>query len=56
MERINAGKAGIKDIDNLLTLTRVMRKAALCGLGQAAPIPIVSTIEHFRHEYMRKLS
>ena len=55
MERINAGKAGIKDIDNLLTLTRVMRKAALCGLGQAAPIPIVSTIEHFRHEYMRKL-
>ncbi|NLG32975.1 MAG: NADH-quinone oxidoreductase subunit NuoF [Syntrophomonadaceae bacterium] len=55
MERINAGKAGIKDIDNLLTLTRVMRKAALCGLGQAAPIPIVSTIEHFRHKYMRKL-
>ncbi|MDD3364229.1 MAG: NADH-quinone oxidoreductase subunit NuoF [Syntrophomonas sp.] len=55
MEKINAGKASQKDIDNLLLLTRVMQKAALCGLGQAAPFPIQSTIKHFAHEYARKI-
>ncbi|MDD4402561.1 MAG: NADH-ubiquinone oxidoreductase-F iron-sulfur binding region domain-containing protein [Desulfitobacteriaceae bacterium] len=38
MEKINAGKANQKDIDNILLLSRVMPKAILCGLGQAAPI------------------
>jgi NADH-quinone oxidoreductase subunit F len=55
MEKINSGKANAKDIDNLLLLSKVMQKAALCGLGQAAPIPIESTLLHFRHEYERKL-
>ncbi len=55
MEKINAGKASQKDIDNILLLSRVMQKAALCGLGQAAPIPIQSTIKHFAHEYSRKI-
>ncbi len=55
MEKINSGRGTEKDIDNLLLLGRVMKKAALCGLGQAAPIPILSTIEHFKHEYSRKL-
>lgn len=55
MEKINAGLGTEKDIDNLLLLSKVMQKAALCGLGQAAPIPIESTIKHFRYEYMRKL-
>ncbi|MDD3268754.1 MAG: NADH-quinone oxidoreductase subunit NuoF [Syntrophomonadaceae bacterium] len=55
MEKINAGRATEADINNILLLARVMKKAALCGLGQAAPIPITSTIEHFGHEYRRKL-
>lgn len=55
MEKINSGKASRKDIDNLLLLTKIMQKAALCGLGQAAPIPIDSTIKHFEYEYARKL-
>lgn len=55
MEKINSGKASQKDIDNILLLSRVMQKAALCGLGQAAPIPIQSTIKHFAHEYSRKI-
>ena len=55
MEQINSGKGSEKDIDNILLLSKVMQKAALCGLGQAAPIPIESTIKHFRHEYMRKV-
>ncbi|MDD4802096.1 MAG: NADH-quinone oxidoreductase subunit NuoF [Syntrophomonas sp.] len=55
MEKINSGKATQKDIDNILLLSRVMKKAALCGLGQAAPIPIESTIKHFADEYARKI-
>ncbi len=55
MEKINSGKGSENDMDNILLLSRVMQKAALCGLGQAAPIPIESTIKHFRHEYMRKV-
>jgi len=55
MEKLNSGKGSEKDMDNILLLSKVMQKAALCGLGQAAPIPIESTIKHFRHEYMRKL-
>ncbi|HBQ27320.1 MAG TPA: NADH-quinone oxidoreductase subunit NuoF [Syntrophomonas sp.] len=55
MEKINSGKGSEKDLDNILLLSKVMHKAALCGLGQAAPIPIESTIKHFRHEYMRKV-
>ncbi|MDD4563188.1 MAG: NADH-quinone oxidoreductase subunit NuoF [Syntrophomonadaceae bacterium] len=55
MEKINSGRGSEKDMDNILLLAKVMQKAALCGLGQAAPIPIESTIKHFRHEYMRKV-
>ena len=55
MEKINSGKGSEKDLDNILLLSKVMHKAAVCGLGQAAPIPIESTIKHFRHEYMRKV-
>ncbi|MGI5920138.1 MAG: NADH-quinone oxidoreductase subunit NuoF [Syntrophomonadaceae bacterium] len=55
MEKINSGKASAKDIDNLSLLSKIMQKAALCGLGQAAPIPIDSTLKHFRYEYDRKL-
>lgn len=55
MQKINQGRGTEEDIDNLLLLSKVMQKAALCGLGQAAPIPIESTIIHFKHEYLRKM-
>ncbi|WP_054695100.1 NADH-quinone oxidoreductase subunit NuoF [Syntrophomonas palmitatica] len=55
MERINNGRGREADLDLLTLLSKVMQKAALCGLGQAAPIPIDSTIKHFKHEYLRKV-
>ncbi|SHH01365.1 NADH dehydrogenase subunit F [Thermosyntropha lipolytica DSM 11003] len=55
MQRINAGRGSEEDLENILVLSRVMQKASLCGLGQAAPIPIETTIKHFREDYMRKL-
>lgn len=55
MDKINSGKGNEADIEKLLLLARVMQKAALCGLGQAAPIPIESTIKHFRPAYLQKM-
>lgn len=56
MQKINRGDATLQDLDNLQLLCRVMTKACLCGLGQAAPGPILTTIEHFMPEYEQKLS
>ncbi|QGT99100.1 HoxF-like protein [Candidatus Syntrophocurvum alkaliphilum] len=56
MKQINSGKGTEKDLEKFLRLSKVMQNAALCGLGQAAPVPIESTIKHFEHEYRRKLT
>ena len=51
LERITAGKGKEGDVEKLLRLADTVRKASLCGLGQAAPNPVISTITHFRDEY-----
>jgi len=51
MTRITTGEAVQEDLDNLEALARVMADACLCPLGQAAPVPIMSTLKYFRDEY-----
>ncbi len=51
MTRIATGRAGEKDLDNLEALARTMTMACLCPLGQAAPVPIMTTLKYFREEY-----
>jgi NADH:ubiquinone oxidoreductase subunit F (NADH-binding) len=55
MKKIEAGQATPSDVQNLTTLSKVMTKACLCGLGQAAPTPILTTLEHFNDDYQRRL-
>jgi NADH-quinone oxidoreductase subunit F len=50
--RICQGKGEQGDIEKLEELGRVIRETSLCGLGQSAPNPVLSTIRHFRHEYV----
>jgi NADH-quinone oxidoreductase subunit F len=50
--RICEGKGEDADIERLERLGRVIQDASLCGLGQTAPNPVLSTIRHFRHEYI----
>ena len=45
------GTAKLEDIDKLETLGQNIKKASLCGLGQTAPNPVLSTIGNFRDEY-----
>ncbi len=51
VERICAGEGQEGDIEKLLELGQVVKDASLCGLGQTAPNPVLSTIRYFRHEY-----
>ena len=51
LERITEGRGELSDIDALLDLGVAIKKASLCGLGQTAPNPILSTINYFRSEY-----
>ncbi len=52
LEDIVAGKGKLEDIDTLLELADTISTTALCGLGKTAPAPVVSTITHFRDEYI----
>ena len=51
LERIVEGKGEMDDIDKLETLAKNIKATALCGLGQSAPNPILSTLKYFRPEY-----
>ena len=52
LEKISEGKGEMEDLDKLEELAKYIQKNALCGLGQTAPNPILSTMEHFRDEYI----
>ena len=52
LDKISKGKGTMDDIDQLKILAQAMRKASLCGLGQTAPNPIMSTLHYFEDEYM----
>ncbi len=51
LERITKGQGKNGDIEKLEKLANMIKKASICGLGQTAPNPILSTIKYFREEY-----
>ena len=51
LTRITQGKGVPEDLDTLETLAKGIKNSALCGLGQSAPNPVLSTLKHFRKEY-----
>ncbi len=51
LERITAGEGEQGDIRKLVELGQYIQKGSLCGLGQSAPNPVLSTIKYFREEY-----
>lgn len=52
LEMICDGKGEMKHLDELKKLSRVIKDTALCGLGQTAPNPVLSTLEAFNDEYV----
>jgi len=51
LNRITQGKGREGDVEKLERLAQTVKMASLCGLGQAAPNPVLSTIRYFRDEY-----
>ena len=52
LTKITDGKATMDDLDELENLAENIRTNSLCGLGQTAPNPVLSTLKHFRDEYV----
>ncbi len=51
LTRITEGRGCNEDIDTLLSIAKTVKECSLCGLGQTAPNPVISTINYFRDEY-----
>jgi NADH:ubiquinone oxidoreductase subunit F (NADH-binding)/(2Fe-2S) ferredoxin/NAD-dependent dihydropyrimidine dehydrogenase PreA subunit len=51
LERITEGEGKAEDIENLKQLGQMIKDTALCGLGQTAPNPVLSTLHFFGNEY-----
>lgn len=51
LDRITKGQGEEGDIEKLETLAESIKQGALCGLGQTAPNPVLSTLRYFRDEY-----
>ncbi|MCE5323888.1 NADH-quinone oxidoreductase subunit NuoF [bacterium] len=51
LTRITEGNGVPEDLEKLEHLSKVVKKSSLCGLGQNAPTPILSTLQNFRDEY-----
>jgi ferredoxin len=56
LERITKGEGREGDIEELQRLGESVSKLSLCGLGQSAPNPVLSTIRYFRDEYEAHIS
>ena len=51
LERITEGKGEDGDLEKLEKLAQTIKKTSVCGLGQTAPNPVLSTLHYFRNEY-----
>ncbi len=51
LEKITEGKGEEGDLERLETLAQTIKRTSVCGLGQTAPNPVLSTLHYFRDEY-----
>ncbi len=52
LEKITSGEATMEDLDTLEKIAFTMKQSSLCGLGQTAPNPILTTLRYFKDEYI----
>ncbi len=52
LDKIIAGNGELEDLDRMEELANYIKSASLCGLGQTAPNPVLSTLRYFRDEYV----
>ncbi len=55
LEKITAGKAEVKDLEILEKLAKSVKNGSLCGLGQTAPNPVLTTLKYFKDEFLEHI-
>ena len=55
LQKITHGTATLDDLAMLEDMSTVIKQTSLCGLGQSAPNPVLSTWRHFRDEYLEHI-
>ncbi len=55
LNKITDGNGELEDLDKLEELANYIKSASLCGLGQTAPNPVISTLRYFRDEYVEPI-
>jgi bidirectional [NiFe] hydrogenase diaphorase subunit len=55
LSRITTGTANVRDLELLEELCDMVANTSLCGLGQSAPNPVISTLRYFREEYIEHI-
>jgi len=56
LDRATRGQADVKEVDLIGELAETMQLTSICGLGQAAPLPITSALKYFGDEVMAHLT
>ena len=56
LTRITQGKGVLEDIERLEALAENITKGSLCGLGQTAPNPVLTTLKYFKEEYLAHIT
>ncbi|MDH5399931.1 MAG: 4Fe-4S binding protein, partial [Cyclobacteriaceae bacterium] len=56
LNAISEGKGKMKDLEELEGLAKWTNQGSLCGLGQTAPNPVISTLKYFREEYIEHIN
>lgn len=55
LEKITSGNGEMEDLDKIEELCHFIQENSLCGLGQSAPNPVMSTLQYFRDEYVEHI-
>jgi NADH:ubiquinone oxidoreductase subunit F (NADH-binding) len=55
LSRICSGSGTMEDLDLLVSLCQTIKETSLCGLGQTAPNPVLSTLKYFKNEYIEHI-
>ncbi len=56
LDKFHKGEGSLKELQNLEDLSHAMMLSSLCGLGQAAPNPVMDSLQHFHDEYERRVA
>jgi NADH:ubiquinone oxidoreductase subunit F (NADH-binding) len=55
LQRITRGLASSRDLEMLTDLCEMVSATSLCGLGQSAPNPVLTTLRYFKQEYLEHI-